>query len=103
MKGGEIKVEQRIREIIRFAGIALPFLLAMVSLFPGLDTPYALEPSRTLSLVMIPWLLLSLLMFIYPARSKKDVFMRLSAYHLCAGAFVLLISGFLLPFVPLGS
>lgn len=102
MKGGEIKVQQRIREIIRFAGIILPFSLAIISLFPGVDKPYALEPSKTLSIVMIPWLVLSLLMFVYPARTKKDIIVRLGAYHVCASAFVLLISGFLLPFVPLG-
>lgn len=102
MKGGDVLVKQRIREIVRFAGIGLPFLLAMYSLVPGIDKPYALEPSTSLCLVMIPWLVLSLLLFVYPAKSRHDVLIRLCAYHLCAGAYVLLISGFLLPFIPLG-
>ena len=47
MKGGDVLVKQRVREIIRFAGLILPFLLAMYSLVPGVDKPYVLEPSGT--------------------------------------------------------
>lgn len=102
MQGGDIKVEPRVRTILRFAGILLPFSLAIYGLIPGMDHFMLTEPIYIFSIVMVSWLLLGLIMFLVPAHEKTSLAIRLLAYHLCAGAYILLISGFLSPFIPLG-
>ncbi len=102
MQGGEIQVQQRVRTIIRFAGIILPMSLAIYGFLPGVDVFSLAQPTYIFSLVMVPWLLLGLIMFIVPARNTTDLIVRLAAYHLSAGAYIVLVSGFLLPFIPLG-
>ncbi len=102
MKGGEIRVEKRVREIIRFAGVIVPLALVLFRFLSWAITPEVAQPDYIFSLIMIPWLLLSLGMFLFPAKRTIDITIRLALYHLFAGAFVLLASGFLLPLIPLG-
>lgn len=101
MKGGKIRVEERIRELIRLTGIVIPLSLALYSLFPWPEKPHAVEPSVALALVLIPWLLLGLVTYLSPARKTHNVILRLGLYHLCIGAYIVLVSGFSPPFIPL--
>lgn len=102
MKGGEVKVEKRVREILRFAGVVLPLALVLFNLLPWLDTPETAQPDYIFSLVMIPWLLLALIIFLFPAKKTNGVLVRLAAYHLSVGAFILFVAGFSLPYISLG-
>ena len=101
MKGGEVRVKQRIREVLRFAAILVPFSLVLYTWLVDLDFSHNMRADYVFSAVMIPWLTLSLVMFVYPAKKTYDMTIRLGAYHLCAGAYVLLLAGFLTPFVSL--
>lgn len=99
MKGGDVKVKQRIREIFRFAAILLPAALVIYGFFVISNPVRTILPAYIFPAVMIPWLILSLLVFIFPAKQPFNVFLRLAAYHLCAGAYILLVSGLSAPFV----
>lgn len=102
MKGGKVRVDQRSRKILRFAGALLPAALALYGMFTDLDPSRTLREDYILSAVMIPWLGLSLFIFMFPARSTRGVLLRLAAYHFFAAAYIVFISGLLTPFATLG-
>src|SRR5690606_4449524 len=102
MKGGEVRVKQRVREILRYAGALLPMALAIYGVFTGMHVSRAFQADYLFSLVMIPWLALGLVIFISPAKRPADIILRLTLYHLLAGAYIVCISGFMTPFVTLG-
>lgn len=87
---------------MRTCGIVIPLLLITYSLL--VDAPIS---SRVLSfndymVVMVPWVLVSLVIYFLPASTQGGVIGRLLAYHLCAGAYIILIADFSIPFVTLG-
>lgn len=102
MQGGNVRVEQRIRRALRFAGVILPAALAVYGMLTDFGPSQALESGLLLSAIMAPWLCLSLFIFLFPARSPKSVLTRLALYHLFAGAYIVLVSGFAAPFAALG-
>lgn len=102
MDGGEVRVKQRIREIVRFAGALLPMVLAVYGVFTDLDASRTIQAGYIFPIVMIPWLILSLIMFISPAKRPSEVMLRLGLYHLFAGTYIIFVSGFMTPFVALG-
>ncbi len=102
MTGGEVKVQQRVREILRFTGVLLPAALVLYGWFIDTETVRFISTEYTFPAVMIPWLLLSLIIFIYPAKRPIDVLFRIGAYHLFVGGYIVLISGFLSPLAILG-
>lgn len=102
MTGGEVTIQQRVREILRFTGVLLPAVLVLYGWFVEMDTPRFIGTPYIFPAVMIPWLMLSLIIFIYPAERPIDVLFRLGAYHLFVGGYIILLSGFLAPFVALG-
>jgi signal transduction histidine kinase len=99
MKGGNVQVRQRIREIFRFAAILIPAALVVYGFFIISNPIRAIHPEYIFPAVMIPWLCLSLVLFIFPAKRLSDAFLGLAAYHLCAGAYILLVAGLSAPFV----
>jgi signal transduction histidine kinase len=102
MTGGEVTIKQRVREILRFTGVLLPSVLVLYGWFVDMGTCHFIKTEYAFSAVMIPWLALSLIIFIFPAKRSIDVLFRLGAYHLFAGAYIVLLSGFSAPFVVLG-
>ncbi len=102
MQGGDIRVEQRVRTIIRFAGVILPLSLALLGVIPGLHLFRDTDPNYLFPLIMISWLVLSLALFVIPSSTNRDALVRLSVYHLCVGAYILFVTGFAIPFIPLG-
>src|SRR5690606_1435881 len=99
MIGGKVRVQQRIRDVLRFAGVLLPAVLALYGIFIDLDSSRDLQEMYMLCAVMLPWLSLSLYVFMFPARSERGVLLRLTLYHFFAGAYIVLISGFVAPLV----
>ena len=101
MSGGEVRVKQRIREILRYAGVLVPTTLVIYDWLVDIDFSQPIRADYVFSAVMIPWLALSLILFVSETTKPHGVLLRLGAYHLCAGAYILLISGFLTPFITL--
>lgn len=101
MISGGVQVKQRTRETVRFAGILLPIALVLYGILVDLIPINGRQPDYVFSAVMIPWVLFSLAMFLFRSKNQLTVFIRLAAYHVFAGAYVILISGFLTPFVAL--
>lgn len=109
MKGGDIRVDKRIREIIRYTSVVLPLMLVIFSLTPWLnsedvirsDYAYSLTPPDYIfSIVMTAWLLVGLVNFVFPESKKLAMILRMSAYHVCVSLFVIAIAGFSSVFVP---
>lgn len=100
VRGGTI-VNKRTAQIIRFAGLILPIIL----LFYGLLIKYGVIQDAqyindTVFMgIMAPWLLLSVIQYIAPSRTKLESALRLIGFHIFAGLFVLFISGFSTPFI----
>ena len=99
---GGVTVNQRIRDIVRFSGLFLPLVLALYGIFfqttsPGLATSDTIFPA-----IMLLWVIVGLLVFLFPAKRPNEVLLRLVAYHCCAAAYVILVSGFFIPFVAVG-
>ena len=99
---GGVTVNQRIRDIVRFSGLFLPLVLALYGIFfqttsPGLATSDTIFPA-----IMLLWVTVGLLVFLFPAKRPNEVLLRLIAYHCCAAAYVILVSGFFIPFIAVG-
>jgi signal transduction histidine kinase len=100
VRGGTL-VNKRTAQIIRFAGLILPIIL----LFYGLLIKYGVIQDAqyindTVFMgIMAPWLLLSVIQYIAPSRTKLESALRLIGFHIFAGLFVLFISGFSTPFI----
>lgn len=101
MNGGEVRVKQRIREIFRFIGVIAPLALSLNGLLIDTSTPRLIESDYIFVAVMAPWLILGLIMFLLPSKSTTGVLLKITTYHVLAGAYILLIAGFSAPFVPL--
>ena len=93
MTSGEVQVRQRIREILRFAGILFPLALVFYSLT---FWPAEIRGDSIYNFVAVvaPWLLFGLFMFLVPAKDITGVVFRLASYHVFLGTFALLVAGF---------
>ena len=97
-----MEVKQRIREILRYAGVLLPAALVVYGLFVNIGASRFVTNEYVFSAVMVPWLILSLIIFVFPSRRPSGALLRLGAYHFFVGAYILLIAGFGPPFITLG-
>ena len=101
MVRGGTTVNKRTAQIIRFAGLILPIIL----LFYGLLIQYGVIQeaqyiNNTVFMgIMLPWLILAVIQYIAPSRTKFESVLRLIGYHMFAGLFVLFVSGFSTPFI----
>ncbi|HMH69897.1 MAG TPA: hypothetical protein VK502_00710, partial [Candidatus Saccharimonadales bacterium] len=97
---GGVTINERTAQIIRFAGLAIPIVLACY----GLLVKYGVaENSHYVSdtmffIILTPWLLGALFQFFYASRSKADSCMRLVFYHILSAFYILFITGFATPF-----
>lgn len=99
MKGGEVKVIRRIRDIFRYASLLLPLSISIVSLLPITGSNPDLHPGIVFTWIMIPWLMLSTLMYFFPAQRTFGTVIRIALYHMFFAAFIVLNASLLLPFV----
>lgn len=102
MNIGGIEVKQQVRAIVRFTSLLLPLLFVVYG-YITLDTasPEFSDKAYMFPLIMIPWVLLGIAIFLLPSKRQRDLVLRLAAYHICAGAYILFIAGFTTPFVTL--
>ncbi|NCU37934.1 PAS domain S-box protein [Candidatus Saccharibacteria bacterium] len=101
MTAGATHVNQRTALIIRFAGFLLPVILTFYGLLIQLGALASTYYSNDIAFyaIMIPWVALSVYQFFVDSRGRAESSLRLIAYHLFAALFVLLVSGFAMPFI----
>jgi PAS domain S-box-containing protein len=91
----------RAAKVIRYAGLLVPIMLVIY----GIGIEYGIIESPqyfgflSFSLLSFWWLFLSVVQFLMPSKTRRDSMMRLIAYHLLAGAYLLFVSGVSTPFV----
>jgi signal transduction histidine kinase len=100
IRGGTI-VNKRTAQIIRFAGLILPIILLFYGLlirFGVIQEAQYINDTVFMG-IMLPWLLLAVIQYIAPSRTRLESALRLIGFHLFAGLFVLFVSGFSTPFI----
>lgn len=92
--GGPIH-KSRSAKVFRYAGLLAPSILIIYGIFIQtgmLKTFHAIDNLGFLMFVLW-WLLMGSLQFLFPSKTKLESFLRLTAYHLLAGSYLVFISG----------
>lgn len=99
-KGGPIYTERSAR-IFRFAGLFVPIVLITYGVFIQFDIIRVAHSIDDTGLFMLAFwcMYISILQFLIPSKSKLDSSLRLIAYHLLIGSYLIFISGIASPFV----
>jgi two-component system phosphate regulon sensor histidine kinase PhoR len=101
-KGGSSYTAQSAK-IIRYAGLLVPIILVVYGFW--IKAGYVDSPQyfSDFSFFMLSfwWVVVGVIQFIYPSKTKKDSAFRLIAYHLLAAGFLLFVTGIATPFVAL--
>lgn len=87
--------------IIRYAGLFVPIILVIYGLFilyGIIDTPHKVNMVG-FYLMSFWWLAISVLQFVSKSKSALESALRLAAYHLLAGSYLIFISGIASPLV----
>ena len=98
-KGGSI-CTPRSAQIFRYIGLFVPIVLVIYGVFLQFDIIQAPHIIDNFGLLMFSfwWLYISILQFLFPSQSALDSILRLIAYHLLAGSYLIFISGIASPF-----
>ncbi len=101
-KGGPNHTPQ-VMNLIRYTGLFVPLLIVAYGIVCQLDPFLALRSATLLSFAMLSfwWVFIAVVQFFFPSRSKVDSALRLIAYHLLAGAYLIFVTGIATPFVAL--
>lgn len=102
MEQGGLKTKRKSTEILRLSGLVMPIGLIGYGLLMRVPSSGETVSIFTFLAIMIPWVLLGLFIFLIPAKSDTGIRLRLIGYHAYAGAYILLIENFSIPFVTLG-
>lgn len=88
---------------IRYAGLIIPIILTIYGCLIQIDFIVSDRSSSWTEFIAISFwaLLISILQFLRPSKTKLDSSLRLIALHLLAGAYLILISGLESPFLGL--
>jgi len=99
-KGGS-SYTPRSAQIIRYAGLLVPFILVIYGLgiMQGIFDRSHYAGDIAFFTISFWWIYVSIVQFLAPSRTKRDSACRLIAYHLLAGAYLLFVSGVSTPFV----
>ncbi|HRN90358.1 MAG TPA: ATP-binding protein [Candidatus Saccharibacteria bacterium] len=99
-KGGS-SYTPRSAKIIRYAGLFVPIILVIYGVFIQfgfIHTDHLIDNAGFIW-ISFWWLYISVIQFLRPSRNAQDSMLRLVAYHLLAGAYLIFISGIASPFV----
>jgi len=101
MNKGGINKALGLAKIFRYAGLFVPIVLVLYSTFIQfeiIDIPHSID---NLGLLMFSfwWLYISILHFLAPCDTKLDAILRIVAYHLLTGSYLIFVSGIASPFV----
>ncbi len=97
-KGGTI-YSPRAASVIRYSGLIIPILLITYGVliqFNIINVQHAIDNFSFFS-ICFWWLVISIVQFSIPIKSRLDILLRLTAYHLLAGAYLLFVSGIASP------
>lgn len=99
-KGGNTYTP-KIAKIFHFAGLLVPIILVAYALLIQYDVVKIPHPSDIIIayIVSLWWIILSVLDFFTPHKSKLDSILRLTSYHLLLGMYIILVSGVISPFI----
>lgn len=101
MYRGGTSISKRTEWVIRSAGLGFPFLLLGYGLLVRAsfvnDSHYIND--FVFALITGVWTFLAVVQFSRPPKSAVDELIRLSAYHLLAGSYIIFVSGFATPFL----
>ena len=99
-KGGAI-ITPHSAQVFRFAGLFITIILVTYGVFIQFDIIHIPHTIDNVGLFMFSfwWLYLSVLQFLVPSKDKLDSGLRLIAFHLLAGSYLIFISGVASPFV----
>jgi Signal transduction histidine kinase len=99
-KGGPIYTP-RSAQIFRFAGLFIPIILVVYGVFIQFDIIRVSHTIDNTGLLMLSFwcMYISVLHFLVPSKTKLDSSLRLVAYHLLTGSYLIFISGIASPFV----
>ncbi|OIP86324.1 hypothetical protein AUK57_00945 [Candidatus Saccharibacteria bacterium CG2_30_41_52] len=99
-KGGSIYTPRSV-QIFRYVGLFIPIVLvsygALIQ-FNVIRIPHSIDNLGLLTLSFW-WLYISILQFLFPSQKAIDSILRLIAYHLLAGAYLIFVSGIASPFI----
>lgn len=88
-------------QIIRFAGLLVPTILIIYGVFVQTEVIKVPHVIDTLGLFLLSfwWMYIGILQFLFPSKTVYGPALRLIAYHLIAGAFLVFITGVSSPFI----
>ncbi|HUC96715.1 MAG TPA: ATP-binding protein [Candidatus Saccharimonadales bacterium] len=99
MYGGGTIHKPRSARIISYAGLLIPSILIVYGLLIQsklLYSPRTIDSFGFLSFSFL-WIFLGVIQFLFPSKSRLDSSLRLIAYHLLAGSYLVFISGIFSP------
>ncbi|MBC7764827.1 PAS domain S-box protein [Microbacteriaceae bacterium] len=101
MEWGGKNVNQRTAQIIRLSGFILPVILAIYGYFVQV---HALPNTNSVNnlvlyLICIPWIIFGTVQYFIRSKTAFISLVRLTLYHIFAVLYLLLISGFSMPFI----
>lgn len=101
MYRGGVTMNNRTAKIISVAGIVVPVVLLLYGLLIRYNIVDSIHEvtSNVLYITMIPWIIIAAIQFFWRARNRRTSALRLIGYHIAAALYVLLISGFMTPFI----
>lgn len=88
-------------KVIRYAGLIVPIILIIYGFYVRADTVDSLHYFGDVPFFAISfwWLYIGIVQFIDRSKTRRDSAMRLIAYHLLAGGYLLFVTGISTPFV----
>lgn len=98
IKGGPVQ-KPRSAKIFSFAGLFVPLILILYGITIQLGYIQIGHSINDLGFYIFYfwWILIGTIQFIYPSKSRLDSGLRLTAFHLLAGAYLIFISGIFSP------
>jgi len=101
MQFGGITTSEKSQQIMRFSGLAVPTIFTFYGLLilgKIVDAPIAVS-AIVFWLLMSAWMIVGILQFLFYTKSLKGAAIRIGTYHVFGAAYLLLISGFAMPFI----
>lgn len=101
MDKGGANVNQRTAQIIRFAGFLIPVVLIFYGILIqlGAIASNSYQNDQVFYLIAIPWLAVSIYLFLAVAPNRVISALRLVAYHIFTVMYILFVAGFSMPFI----
>lgn len=101
MQLGGITTSEKSQQIMRFSGLLIPVVLTFYGIliqYNIVASSYYVSDTIFFSLMAV-WILVGSFQFLFYTKSSLDAGFRLISYHALSAAYLLLVSGFAMPFI----